>query len=121
LTRILADTATVHEHGGHLDKAEDFLSKALKCASKGKGEKSPEVQGLYCGLGNLLIKQNRLSDAEQQFQSAVDHLKEANHPSVTFALKLLHGLLVKQGKTEEAAKVEADLNKFKAEFAAHKK
>lgn len=121
LARILADTATVYEHGGHLDQAEVFLTKALKCASKGKGEKSPEVQGLICGLGNLLLKQNRLEDAEQQFATAVSNLKDPAHPSVTFAMKLLHSVLVKRGKTEEAAKVEAELNKFKEEFAHKKK
>lgn len=119
LARVLADTATVHEHGGHLDKAEAFLTKALKCASVGK-EKSPEVQGLHCGLGNLLIKQNRLEEAEQQFRTAVDNLRESNHPSITFALRLLSGLVSKRGKTAEAAELDAELAKLKEQFAKKK-
>ncbi len=99
----LANLGLCRAHQGRDDEAIDLFERSLK---------DRQIPVAHYNLANLLMKQNKLTEAEEHYKAAVS-LK----PDLGDAwnnLGVLHG---KEGRTEEAAKDYAMALKFKPDNA----
>jgi len=63
---------------------------------------------IVCAIANLhhLLKQD--DEADKQYKSAIENLRAADHPSLAMALKMYADFLSSIGRSDDAAKAEAE-------------
>jgi tetratricopeptide (TPR) repeat protein len=94
--------ANLHEAGGNLDQAHQYLDAALKLDAG-----SPEANAL---LGKILFKQNRAAEALKPLELAV--AKDATDADKRYLLARVYQQL---GRREDAAREFAEVQRLKAE------
>ena len=130
-TKIIAlnqDAKTEFERGIKLYKEGDL--KSAEAAFRKAIELDSEFAEAYANLGSLLASQNNLPEAISQFENAVRlqpelavlHYQlgvalylENKRPEALVSLTKARDLLTKQGKTEDAAKIEKAIKRIQEE------
>lgn len=104
----LLDLGLTCQLKGQLEKAEDYLKKALA--------QNPEMKGVHLGLGDIYLKEDRVDMAEEMYAKEI----EINPDSVKAHLELANVYILKGGIDKALANFERALSLSPNDWRASK-